>query len=88
MFCCIIRRGDLKSSAVSHMQKETTFTEKTVSKLTVLLHFNACSAVCSISGTQKYKLLSLSSNSKLYRKFVNAKNPILSPFDLSSVTVR
>lgn len=71
------------------MQKETTFTRKTVSKLTVLFHLNASSAACSFSRAQKDKLvLSLSSNSKLYRKFVSAKNPILSPFDLSSVTVR
>lgn len=88
-FCCIIRRRLLKSSAVSQMQKETTFTRKTVSKLTVLFHLNASSAACSFSRAQKDKLvLSLSSNSKLYRKFVSAKNPILSPFDVSSVTVR
>lgn len=88
-FCCIIRRGHLKSSAVSHMQKEITFTGKTVSKLTVLLHLNASSAAYRISRAQKDKLLLLlSSNSKLYRKFVSATNPILSPFDISSVTVR
>lgn len=85
-FCCIIRRGHLKFSAVAHMQKEITFTGKTVSKLTVLLHLNASSATYRISRAQKDKLLlSLSSNSKLYRKFVSA---ILSPFDISSVTVR
>lgn len=60
-----------------------------MSKLIVLLHLNAASAACRVSRAQKDKLLlGLSSNSKLYRKFVSAKNPILSPFDVSSVTGR